>query len=192
MEAPLTTDPTGPTTIDEYIAGFPPEVQEILRKIRMTIREAAPGAQEAIAYRIPTFKLHGGLLSFAAYKKHIGMYPAPVGDEKFNQALSVYSAEKSTIRFPLDKPVPYDLIRQIVELRVADNLEKAAAKAESGFLWDLSAPARRALEGKGILTLTALSRYSERQILQLHGVGPGTMPKLRQALQARGLSFKEQ
>jgi uncharacterized protein YdhG (YjbR/CyaY superfamily) len=121
MEANMAASQTAPKTIDEYIAGFPDEVREILRKIRLTIREAAPDAQETISYQIPTFKLNGNLVSFAAYKKHIGLYPAPVGEEKFNRELSAYRAEKSTVRFPLDRPVPYDLIRRIVELRVENN-----------------------------------------------------------------------
>jgi uncharacterized protein YdhG (YjbR/CyaY superfamily) len=121
MEANMAASQTAPKTIDEYIAGFPDEVREILRKIRLTIREAAPDAQETISYQIPTFKLNGNLVSFAAYKKHIGLYPAPVGDEKFNRELSAYRAEKSTVRFPLDRPVPYDLIRRIVEIRVENN-----------------------------------------------------------------------
>ena len=119
-----------PTTIDEYIAGFPADVQEILTKIRTTIRNAAPDAEETISYRIPTFKLQGNLVSFAAYKKHIGLYPAPAGSRKFNKALSAYRAAKSSVRFPLDKPIPFDLITQIVKLRVKDNLRRAEAKAK--------------------------------------------------------------
>jgi uncharacterized protein YdhG (YjbR/CyaY superfamily) len=118
-----------PKDIDEYIAGFPRrDVQEILKRIRATIRKAAPGAEEAIKYQMPTFVLQGNLLSFAAYKKHIGMYPAPVGTEKFNQQLSPYRVAKSTVRFPLDKPIPLELISQIVKLRVERNLEKAKEK----------------------------------------------------------------
>lgn len=124
----MSTDPTTPTTIDDYIASFPEDVQELLQKIRQTIRHAAPDAQEAISYQIPTFKLKGNLVSFAAYKTHIGLYPAPAGDEQFMQKLSVYRAAKASVRFPLDKPIPYDLIRQIVELRVEENLRRAAAK----------------------------------------------------------------
>ncbi|HKZ84271.1 MAG TPA: DUF1801 domain-containing protein [Anaerolineae bacterium] len=119
-----------PTTIDEYIAGFPADVQEILTKIRTTIRNAAPDAEETISYRIPTFTLKGLLVSFAAYKKHIGLYPAPAGSRKFNKALSAYRAAKSSVRFPLDKPIPFDLITQIVKLRVKDNLRRAEAKAK--------------------------------------------------------------
>jgi uncharacterized protein YdhG (YjbR/CyaY superfamily) len=119
----------GPKTIDEYIAGFPADVQVLLTKIRKTIRNAAPDAQERISYQIPTFTLKGNLVSFAAYKKHIGLYPAPEGSARFNSDLAPYRAGKSTVRFPLDKPIPFDLITQIVELRVRDNLRRTGAKA---------------------------------------------------------------
>lgn len=117
-----------PKNIDEYIAGFPPEVQEILQKIRLTIRKAAPKAEEAISYMMPTFKLHGNLVFFAAYKKHIGFYPAPRGNEAFKEELSAYDGGKGTVQFPLDKPIPYALIRKIVKFRVQENLDKAAGK----------------------------------------------------------------
>jgi uncharacterized protein YdhG (YjbR/CyaY superfamily) len=124
----MKTDSAQATTIDEYIAGFPPDVQEILEKIRMTIREAAPGAQEAIRYAIPTFTLKGNLVHFAAFQRHIGFYPAPTGIEKFKTALSAYEGAKGTVRFPLDRPIPYDLISEIVEFRVCENLASAEAK----------------------------------------------------------------
>ena len=113
----MSADQTRPKTIDEYIAGFPPDVQEKLQAIRSIIKSEAPDAQETIKYLIPTFTLQGNLISFAAYKTHFGLYPAPLGDEKFNQQLQPYRTEKSTIRFPLDKPIPFDLIREIVRLR---------------------------------------------------------------------------
>jgi len=119
-----------PKTIDEYIAGFPDEIQERLKKVRLTIRNAAPEAKETIKYQMPTFTLRGNLISFAAYKKHIALYPAPEGDEQFNLELSAYKAEKSTVRFPLDQLIPYDLISQIVKLRIEDNLRRAEAKAK--------------------------------------------------------------
>ena len=126
----MKTDQTAPKTIDEYVAGFPHDVQEILEKIRMTIRKAAPDAEETIKYLIPTFTLKGNLVSFAAYKKHIGLYPAPTGTQKFNKALSVYRVAKASVRFPLDKPIPFDLISQIVKLRVKENLGRAEAKGK--------------------------------------------------------------
>src|SRR3990172_6049247 len=113
-------------TIDEYIKAFPKDVQIILEKIRQTIHKAAPEAVEAIAYRMPTFKLHGNLVHFAAFKNHIGFYPTPSGIESFKRELSSYITSKGAIQFPLDKPIPYDLIENIVIFRVKENLAKAA------------------------------------------------------------------
>ena len=121
---------TTPKTIDEYIAGFPDDVQTILEKIRMTIRKAAPRAEETIKYQIPTFTLRGNLVHFAAYKKHIGFYPAPRGIEEFKNELSVYEGGKGTVQFPLDKPIPFGLISRIVKFRVKKSLEKAEAKGK--------------------------------------------------------------
>lgn len=117
-----------PKDIDEYIAGFPKDVQELLEKLRKTIRDAAPNAEETINYQIPTFKLEGNLVHFAAYKKHIGFYPTPSGIEKFKQELSEYEGAKASVKFPLDKPIPFDLISKIVSFRVQENLEKAKSK----------------------------------------------------------------
>ena len=111
--------------IDEYIAGFPPDVQEILQKVRTTIRRAAPQAQETISYQMPTFKLEGNLVHFAAFKNHIGLYPTPSGTERFRKELSSYETGKGSIRFPLDKPIPYDLIAKIVKFRVKENVVRA-------------------------------------------------------------------
>jgi uncharacterized protein YdhG (YjbR/CyaY superfamily) len=117
-----------PRDIDEYIAGFPSDIQQILEEIRMTIRKAAPDAEETIKYQMPTFTLEGNLVHFAAYKKHIGFYPVPRGNESFKAELSAYEGEKSTVRFPIDKPVPLDLIGRIVRFRVKENLKRAEAK----------------------------------------------------------------
>lgn len=124
----MKTDQTAPTNIDEYIAGCPSDVQAILEKIRLTIRKAAPDAEETIKYQMPTFTLKGNLVHFAAFKKHIGFYPVPSGIEKFKTALSVYEGGKGSVQFPLDKPIPYDLIRKIVKFRVKENLKRAEAK----------------------------------------------------------------
>lgn len=121
---------TGPKDIDEYIAGFPSEIQELLQKIRMTIRKAAPEAEEAIKYQMPTFTLNGNLVHFAAFKRHIGFYPAPMGIEKFKDELSAYKGAKGSVQFPLDKPIPFDLISRIVEYRAEKNLDKADAKGQ--------------------------------------------------------------
>ncbi len=117
-----------PKNIDEYIAGFPEKTQEILEKVRAVIQSAAPDAQETISYQIPTFTLHGNLVHFAAYQHHLGFYPASSGIEHFKQQLSAYKSSRGTVQFPLDKPIPYDLIREIVAFRVQENLARAQAK----------------------------------------------------------------
>ena len=114
--------------IDEYLAEFPPETQAILQKVRATIREAAPEAQETINYAIPTFTLKGNLVHFAGFKSHIGFYPTPTGIEKFKAELTGYESAKGSVKFPLDQPIPYELIREIVKFRVQENLEKAEGK----------------------------------------------------------------
>jgi uncharacterized protein YdhG (YjbR/CyaY superfamily) len=119
-----------PETIDEYISGFPPDVQEKLTRIRSIIHDAAPQAEETIKYQIPTFVLNGNLVHFAAFKSHIGLYPTPSGIEKFKDELKDVEISKGTIRFPLDRPIPYDLISEIVSFRVQENLDRAAAKAK--------------------------------------------------------------
>ena len=117
-----------PKTIDEYIAGFPPDVRRTLKQIRSTIRKAAPAAEEAIAYQMPTFRQHGNLVHFAAFKNHIGFYPAPRAIEEFKKELAAYEGAKGTVRFPLDQPLPLGLIGRMVKFRVKKNLEQAAAK----------------------------------------------------------------
>ena len=119
---------TPPKNIDEYIAGVPDDVQAILKKIRQTIRKAAPEAEEKISYQIPSFALHGRLIYFAAFKKHIGLYPAPRGAEKFKKELAAYEGGKGTVRFPLDKPIPYGLITRIVKFRAKENLARERGK----------------------------------------------------------------
>jgi uncharacterized protein YdhG (YjbR/CyaY superfamily) len=114
-------------TIDEYIASFPKPIQDILQKLRQTIQESAPQAQEAISYQIPTFKLNGNLVHFAAFKNHIGFFPTSSGVAAFKKELSEYEISKGTIRFPLDKPIPFDLVRRIVKYRVKENLDRKAA-----------------------------------------------------------------
>ena len=126
----MRTANTAPKNIDEYIAGFPNDVQEILEKVRMTIRKAAPDAKETISYQIPTFTLKGYLVHFAAFKKHIGFYPEPTGTEKFQKELSPFKGAKGSVRFPLDKAVPFDLISKIVKFRVKENLGRTEAKGK--------------------------------------------------------------
>lgn len=116
------------SSIDDYIAGFPTDLQMILQKVRQTIREAAPDAKEKIAYGIPTFTLEGNLVHFAAFKQHIGFYPDPRGIDEFINKLARYRSGKGTIQFPLNEPIPYDLIREVTLWRVSDNLRRAAEK----------------------------------------------------------------
>ncbi len=115
-------------TIDEYITNFPAEVQEKLQTLREVIQAAAPEATEKISYQMPTFALHGNLVHFAAFPKHIGFYPDPSGIEAFKKELSAYKGAKGSVQFPLEMPLPYELISKIVKFRVAENLEKAEAK----------------------------------------------------------------
>ena|SRR5215217_2839521 len=124
----METKRLAPKTIDEYIEAFPPQVQEILEKIRRIVRGAAPGAQEAISYQMPTFKLNGVLVHFAAFKNHIGLYPPIRGNAAIEKAVAPYAGEKGNLRFPLDQPIPYDLIERIAKLRVKQSLAKASAK----------------------------------------------------------------
>jgi uncharacterized protein YdhG (YjbR/CyaY superfamily) len=115
-----------PCTVDEYIARFPQDVQQILGRIRAVILESAPGAEEKISYQMPGYYLNGGLVWFGAYKKHIGFYPLVSSeDEDFNRELAAYRGTKGSLHFPLDKPMPYDLIRKIVSQRLAENRKKA-------------------------------------------------------------------
>lgn len=119
------------TSIADYISQAPPEVQGILEKVREVIREEAPSALEKISYQMPTFDLHGNLVHFAAFKKHIGFYPVPSGIEAFKAELAEYKGAKGSVQFPLDKPIPYELIRRIVQFRVVENLQQAEEKAKT-------------------------------------------------------------
>lgn len=117
------------TSIDEYISAFSPEIQEILQKLREVIKKSAPDAKEKISYAMPTFEQHGNLVHFAAFKNHIGFYPAPDGINQFQDEVAEYHASKGTLQFPLGKPIPYELISRIVKYRVTRNLEKAKSKS---------------------------------------------------------------
>jgi len=121
-------DNSKPVNIDDYIARFPKEVQVILERLRTTIREAAPDAKEAISYQMPTFRLKGNLVHFAAYKNHIGFYPTASGIEKFKKELFYYEGAKGSVKFPINEPLPFDLVSEIVKFRAQENLERAKAK----------------------------------------------------------------
>ncbi|CAA9196153.1 iron chaperone [Flavobacterium collinsii] len=117
-----------PENIDAYIDSFSKEVQEVLKKIRMTIQEAAPDAKEKISYAMPAFEQNGIVVYFAAFKNHIGLYALPSGHAAFKEDLSKYKSGKGSVQFPLNEPMPYDLIAKIVKFRVRENLEKAKKK----------------------------------------------------------------
>lgn len=207
-------------TIDAYIASFPEATQKLLHELRAFIKQIAPEATETISYGIPTFVSHGNLVHFAGYKQHIGFYPGASGIAHFQQQLSAYHLSKGTVQFPLDKQLPFALIKKIVVFRLKENEEKARLKKAvktcpnghrfvktsdcptcpkceevhkptEGFLSQLAAPARRSLEREKITTLKKLSNYSESEILALHGMGPASMPILKQQLKKAGLMFKK-
>ena len=117
-----------PSSIDEYIEGFAPEVQAVLENIRLTIGRAAPGAQEVISYRMPAFRLHGALVYFAAFKHHVGLYPPVRGDARLVEAVAPYAGPKGNLQFPLDQPIPYALIERITRHQVAQNRARAEGK----------------------------------------------------------------
>ena len=121
----------GFVSIDEYIAAFPEEIQKMLEELRAIIKAAAPEAQEKISYQMPAFAQKGILVYFAAWKNHIGFYPTSSGTQAFKQELSVYKSSKGSVKFPLDKPLPLDLISNIVRFRVAENLKKAEEKSSN-------------------------------------------------------------
>ena len=118
-------------SIDEYISQFPPGVQEILKTLRKIIKESAPDAEEKISYQMPAFVLHGNLVYFAAFKNHIGFYPTSSGIDAFKHELSEYKGAKGSVQFPLENPLPYELIGKIVKFRVAENIALAEDKLKT-------------------------------------------------------------
>jgi uncharacterized protein YdhG (YjbR/CyaY superfamily) len=157
--------------------------------MRATIRKSAPTAIEAISYGMPTFKLNGNLVHFAGYNAHIGFYPAPSGLRAFREQISLYKNSKGAVQFPLDKKLPLKLVADIVRFRVRENTVEELKQSGAGIFSGISAPARRALESKGIKTLRQLARMRESQVMELHGMGKTTIPKLKALLKAEGLAF---
>lgn len=119
----------GFSSIDEYIGTFPADIQAILQELRVTIKAAAPEATEKISYQMPTFYLKGNLVHFAAFKSHIGFYPAPSGIETFQQELAGYKSSKGAVQFPIEEPLPLELVSRIVRFRAEENLKIAEEKA---------------------------------------------------------------
>ena len=128
----MATHNPGPEDVDEYIAKYPPEVQAVLQQVRQVVRSAAPDAREVISYRMPALKQNGVLVYFAAFKNHIGLYPPIKGDARLQKAAAPYAGEKGNLRFPLDRPIPFDLIDRLTRLRVAQDLANTAAKGKKG------------------------------------------------------------
>jgi len=124
----MRADRKTPKDVAAYIAAYPPEVRQVLRRIRATIRKAAPGAEERISWGMPAYAREGMLAFFAAFERHVSFFPGPSGIEKFKKELAPYGTSKGTVRFPLGKPVPYGLIARIVKFRVKENLARAEAK----------------------------------------------------------------
>jgi uncharacterized protein YdhG (YjbR/CyaY superfamily) len=210
--------------VSSYIKSYPKETQKILNEIRKFISSMLPSvAEETMNYGIPTFKLEGNLVHYAAYKHHIGFYPGAAGIAHFEKDFVNYKSSKGAVQFPIDEEMPWDLIKKIVAYRIQQNLEKAdlkkkpkstsktcknghpfaktsdcpvcpicakESKPASGFMSTLAAPARRALENAGIKTIKQLAKYSETDILTLHGMEKSSIPKLKDALTEVGLQFK--
>lgn len=128
----MATKRDAPQSIDEYISGFSPDVQAILQRVRQVVRDAAPEAQETISYQMPAFKLNSVLVYFAAFKKHIGFYPPCKGDARLEKAASPYAGEKGNLRFPLDQPIPFELIERITRFRVKQDMAKPATRVKKG------------------------------------------------------------
>ena len=200
--------------IETYLQQFPANVQKILQNIRKLITKNAPTAAELFSYGMPGYKLNNKpLVYFAAYKNHIGFYATPSGHKEFKYELAKYKQGKGSVQFPLNKPIPYRLIEQIVRFRVveikntlrtctrghkyyksSDGINCPTCEVEKKqiavFPASLSLPARRALHNNGIKTLKQLSKYSENELLQLHGLGKSSIIKLQKALQVKGLKLK--
>lgn len=132
---------SAPTTIDAYVAGFPEDVQPVLRRMREVIRRAAPGATEAMKYGVPTFVLDGNLVHFGGFQRHVGFYPGPSGIAAFQAELSGYEGAKGSVRFPLDRPLPVKLIEKIVRFRVEEQAQLAARRVKKAPAARKSAPA---------------------------------------------------
>lgn len=188
---------------DSYIAAQSAELRDRLELIRKCIRVAAPQAEECISYGMPAFKYKGPLVYFAAFKNHIGFFPTGSGVRNFVEELAGYNYSKGTIQLPHNKPIPVALIKKIIKFRVSENDAKAVmkhmkplsasttSKTRTVLVSGISAPAQRALEAAGIRTLKGLSKWTDVQLLKLHGIGPKAIPIIRDVLRASGLDLKK-
>lgn len=182
-------------TVDQYIATFPENIQQLLHEVRQVIIQTAPEAIESISYAMPAYKFNGKpLVYFAGYKSHIGFYATPTGHEAFAGELSIYKQGKGSVQFPVNEPLPLDLIKRIVTFRLKENEAKTSKskKAKEQHIFDnLSAPAQRALAEHNITGLVELSAFSEKEVVNLHGIGKSSIPKLTALLTGHGLKFKD-
>lgn len=181
----------------DYIKGFPEKTQRLLKQMRSTIHALAPDATETISYGVPTFVLNGNLVHFAGYKNHIGFYPGALAMKTFKAEMGDYKFAKGSVQFPLNKPLPFPLIRKIVKFRLKMNREKRLKKTAAtpkntsqAFPDGLAAPARRALVGAKIGNLSHLAKITEKQLKDLHGMGPKAISLLKDAMRKQGLKFK--
>lgn len=171
-------------TIEEHLRGCPPPTRRMLHQVRRAIKAAAPRTTETIRYGIPTFQLNGkNLVHFAGYEHHIGFYPGSKPIEAFRGALKRYKTSRGTVQFPLDRPLPLALVRNMVRF-AADILIPPDPFAS------LAAPAQRALKHARITSLKALARKTEADVAALHGMGPNALTQLKRALKKEGLRFK--
>ena len=180
------------TDVDSYISGFLSSTQKVLQQVRSIIKKVAPHAEEGIGYQMPVYKLNGKpLVYFAGYENHIGLYPTPSGIEAFQKELSIYKNAKGSVQFPLKEKLPVALITAIVKFRVAQSDSKSKNNINRNPFSSLGAPAQRALENHGIKSVKQLSKFTEKEVLKLHGMGKSSIPKLKDILEKEGLSFKQ-
>lgn len=171
--------------VDTYIAGFEPEVQQILETIRAMVREEAPETTERMCMGIPTFDMNGKwFVHYAAFPKHIGFYPQPAGMVAFADKLAGYKTSKGSVQFPLNKPIPFDLIREMIRQRAKVSRAENVVTPFEAMLKKLSKPAARAIEGQGITELAQLAKCSDEEMLSWHGLGKAALPVIRAALEA--------
>jgi uncharacterized protein YdhG (YjbR/CyaY superfamily) len=177
-----------PASVDTYIATFPENVQKILERIRMTVMRAAPEAAETISYGMPAYRYKGKvIIYFAGYQNHIGVYATPLAHKVFQNELYGYKQGRGSVQFPIDKPMPLDLIKRMVQFRVKQQDEPL-----TDIFAGLPAPARRALQSNGIKTLADLAQHTEAEILSFHGIGKTAIPILEKALKEKKLKFKKE
>lgn len=176
------------SSIDQYIQGFPESTRTLLRKMRSTIQKAAPQATEKISYNIPTFYLNENLVHFAAFKNHIGFFPGGSALASFTSDIKGFVHGRGSIQFPFEDKLPLKLVQKIVKFRVNEVKKKYATRTP---FVDLAAPAQRALANAKIKSLKQLSRFTEEQVANLHGMGPNALSRLKSEMKKSKIAFKK-